>query len=215
MHSYTIDTDARKKVIIYIFILSILLSTLCTYCLEGEISNIKNWLNQIEWANQLLKICDAFGITTNLIGIPFVFKIMYSCFDKHIWKCKIFQCLHNVPDLNGRWKGQLTSITQDTTIDMYLDIKQQWSKVNFYATFPNSTSKSNFASIIINQSGKAIIGFGYINYSRELPHQYDGYNILVLDDDTHLYGRYFNNRNNSNIGHKDGNIGNFNLTKIN
>lgn len=215
MHSYTIDTDARKKVIIYIFILSIILSTLCTYCLEEEISNLKHWLNHIEWVNQLLEICDALGITTNLIGIPFLFKIMYSCFDKYIWKCKIFKRLHNVPDLNGCWEGQLTSLTQGKIIEMHLDIKQYWSSINFYATFPNSTSESDFASIIINQSGKAIIGFGYINHSRELPHQYDGYNILELDDDTHLYGRYFNNRNNSNIDQKDGNIGTFNLTKIN
>ena len=52
-------------------------------------------------------------------------------------------------------------------------------------------------------------------YSRELPHQYDGYNILDLDDDNHLFGRYFNNRDNSNVGNKGGNIGTFELQKTN
>ena len=57
------------------------------------------------------------------------------------------------------------------------------------------------------------VGFGFINHSRELQHQYDGYNILDLDDDTHLFGRYFNNRDNSNVGNKGGNIGTFILHK--
>lgn len=43
----------------------------------------------------------------------------------------------------------------------------------------------------------------------------DGYNILEIDDETHLFGRYFNNRDNSNVGNKGGNIGTFELTKIN
>ena len=88
-------------------------------------------------------------------------------------------------------------------------------KINFYATFPESTSSSNVASIFIERDGKVTVGFGFINHSRELPQQYDGYNILEIDDDTHLFGRYFNNRDNSNIGHKGGNIGTFKLSKIN
>lgn len=136
-------------------------------------------------------------------------------FDKYLWKQKIFKRFLNVPDLNGYWEGKLTSLTYQTTMDMKLEVKQQWSKINFYATFPESTSSSNVASIFIERDGKVTVGFGFINHSRELPQQYDGYNILEIDDDTHLFGRYFNNRDNSNIGHKGGNIGTFKLSKIN
>ena len=41
-----------------------------------------------------------------------------------------------MPDLNGYWEGKLTSLTYQTTMDMKLEVKQQWSKINFYATFP-------------------------------------------------------------------------------
>ena len=95
-----------------------------------------------------------------------------------------------MPDLNGYWEGKLTSLTYQTTMDMKLEVKQQWSKINFYATFPESTSSSNVASIFIERDGKVTVGFGFINHSRELPQQYDGYNILEIDDDTHLFGRY-------------------------
>ena len=174
----------------------------------------KAWLQQFDWIDQVLKICDAVGVTTNFIGIPFLFGVMYWLFDKYFWKWKILKRFLNVPDLNGHWEGKLTSVTQQTIMDMKLEVKQQWSKINYYATFPKSTSSSNVASIFIERDGKITVGFGFINHSRELPHQYDGYNILEIDDDTHLFGRYFNNRDNSNIGHKGGNIGTFKLTKI-
>lgn len=215
MHPYTIDTGVRKKVIIYIFIFSIVLSSVLTYFLEAGILSTKAWLQQFVWIDQVLKICDTVGVTTNFIGVPFLYGVIYWIFDKYLWKQKIFKRFLNVPDLNGYWEGKLTSLTYQTTMDMKLEVKQQWSKINFYATFPESTSSSNVASIFIERDGKVTVGFGFINHSRELPQQYDEYNILEIDDDTHLFGRYFNNRDNSNIGHKGGNIGTFKLSKIN
>lgn len=113
-----------------------------------------------------------------------------------------------------------TSLSEEEIIRIYgkrwkIEVFFKTCKINFYATFPESTSSSNVASIFIERDGKVTVGFGFINHSRELPQQYDGYNILEIDDDTHLFGRYFNNRDNSNIGHKGGNIGTFKLSKIN
>ena len=98
---------------------------------------------------------------------------------------------------------------------MELDVKQTWSKISFVSTFPKSRSESNVASMFIERDGIIKVGFGFINHSRELPHQYDGYNILELDSDTHLFGRYFNNRDNNNVGNRGGNIGTFDLDKQN
>ena len=38
---------------------------------------------------------------------------------------------------------------------------------------------------------------------------------MDLDDDNHLFGRYFNNRDNSNVGNRGGNIGTFESQKTN
>lgn len=166
MHPYTIDTGARKKVILIIFIFSIILSSVLTYFLEGGILSAKAWLQQFDWIDQVLKICDAVGVTTNFIGIPFLFGVMYWLFDKYFWKWKILKRFLNVPDLNGHWEGKLTSVTQQTIMDMKLEVKQQWSKINYYATFPKSTSSSNVASIFIERDGKITVGFGFIKIGR-------------------------------------------------
>ena len=215
MHEYTIDKSLRGKVILNIFILSIILSSFLTFWLGGIITNAKMWLQQYAWISDILRLCDELGVTTNFIGVTFLYGLIYWLFDNYIWKWKLLRKVLNVPDLNGHWEGNLTSATYQTTIHMDLDVVQTWSKISFVSTFPKSKSESNVASIFIERDGIVKVGFGFINHSRELPHQYDGYNILDLDDDNHLFGRYFNNRDNSNVGNKGGNIGTFELQKTN
>ena len=215
MHAYTIDKSLRGKVILNIFILSIILSSFLTFWLGGIITNAKMWLQQYTWISDILRLCDELGVTTNFIGVTFLYALIYGFFDNYIWKWKPLRKVLNVPDLNGHWEGELTSATYQTTIHMDLNIKQKWSKISFVSTFPKSKSESNVASIFIERDGIVKVGFGFINHSRELPHQYDGYNILDLDDDNHLFGRYFNNRDNSNVGNRGGNIGIFELRRTN
>lgn len=215
MHAYTIDKSLRGKVILNIFILSIILSSFLTFWLGGIITNAKMWLQQYTWISDILRLCDELGVTTNFIGVTFLYALIYGFFDNYIWKWKPLRKVLNVPDLNGHWEGELTSATYQTTIHMDLNIKQTWSKISFVSTFPKSKSESNVASIFIERDGIVKVGFGFINHSRELPHQYDGYNILDLDDDNHLFGRYFNNRDNSNVGNRGGNIGTFELRRTN
>lgn len=215
MHAYTIDTDIRKKVILSIFIVSVILSTILTFFLEESIANVKILLQQFDLGYQIFEICDTFGVTVNFVGIPFLYGVVYSLFDNFLWRTKPFKQIFNVPDLRGHWQGTLTSSTYKKTIQMDLYVKQKWSRISFISKFEKSTSTSNVASILINRDGIIKVGFGFINHSRELPHQYDGYNILEIDSDTHLFGRYFNNRDNSNAGFIGGNFGTFDLNKSN
>lgn len=215
MHAYTIDKSLREKVILIIFIISIILSSVLTFLLGGIITNTKIWFQQYAWISNALRLCDELGVTTNFIGVPCLYALIYKIFDNYTWKWKPLKKVLTVPDLNGHWEGELTSATYQTTIHMDLNIVQTWSKISFVSTFPKSKSESNVASIFIERDGIIKVGFGFINHSRELPHQYDGYNILDLDDDNHLFGRYFNNRDNSNVGNRGGNIGTFELQKIN
>lgn len=214
MHTYSIDNDLRKQVIINIFIFSIIISSALTLLLRTPISNILIWFQQFDWIMEILNLSDKFGITTNFIGIPFIYTFTYILFDKYIWKTRIMRNILNMPNLNGNWKGTLYSITQRKNINMELDIKQTWSKISFITTFPKSRSESNMANMWIERDGITKVGFGFFNRSREMQHQYDGYNILELDSEDHLFGRYFNNRNNEDIGIRGGNVGNFELNRI-
>lgn len=215
MHAYTIDKSLREKIILQIFILSIILSLVLTFLLGGIITNAKMWLQQYTWISDILKLCDQLEVTTNFIGVTFLYALIYWAFDNYIWKWKPLRKVLNVPDLNGHWEGELTSTTYQMTIHMDLNVEQTWSKISFVSTFPKSKSESNVASIFIERDGIIKVGFGFINHSRELLHQYDGYNILDLDDENHLFGRYFNNRDNSNVGNSGGNIGTFELQRTN
>ena len=53
MHAYTIDKSLRGKVILNIFILSIILSSFLTFWLGGIITNAKMWLQQYAWGSQI------------------------------------------------------------------------------------------------------------------------------------------------------------------
>ena len=134
MHPYTIDTGIRKKILWWIFIVSIILSSVA----------------------------------------------IYYFFDNVLWRTKWFKKILNVPDLRGHWVGTLTSDTYQKTINMELDVKQTWSKISFVSTFPKSKSESNVASMFIKRDGIIKVGFGFINHSRELPHQYDILTIVII-----------------------------------
>lgn len=213
MHTYVIDKNIRNKVIIFLFGFSIVLSSVLTLVLGKVIQDFMNLLKIIEWVNEILLWCDKLGVTMNFIGIPFLYTFSYWIYDKCIWKWKIVRKIHKVPDLNGCWKGTLISQTYQTRINMKLEIQQTWSMISFVTKFPQSTSESNTATIRIEQGGIVKVEFGYINRSREVSQQYDGYNIIELDDENHIFGRYFNNRDNINVGYRGGNIGTFELVK--
>ena len=118
MHPYTIDTGMRKKILWMIFIVSIILSSILTYWLEGSIMSVRNWLQQFAWISQIVDICDGFGVTTNFIGVPFLYVAIYYFFDNVLWRTKWFKKILNVPDLRGHWEGTLTSNTYQKTINM-------------------------------------------------------------------------------------------------
>lgn len=121
-----------------------------------------------------------------------------------------------IPNLNGEWTGKANSSLGNTEYTMNLKVEQTWSKISFIATFPdtNSKSESNCASFFVEANGDKKIGFGFVNRSREInSQQYDGYNILELDSENVISGRYFNNRDNSLFGIVGGNKGQFKLTR--
>ncbi len=218
MHSYSIDNNVRGKFLIYIFIFSILVSTVLTALFSNVFQSILNWLISINGISVLLNECEKLGVTVNFIGVPFIYWILFYFFDKCIWKIPVIAKLHNVPDINGTWSGSLISSLNDKEIRMEMVVVQTWSKIKFISKFPdtNSKSESNNAAIYIESIGDMKVGFGFVNRSRQVnAQQYDGYNVLEFDDENHIVGRYFNNRDNTNYdpSNKGGNKGIFYLKK--
>lgn len=162
-------------------------------------------------------ILTSVDVFLDIISAPVIYAILYWWFDKKLWKTEYINKVLQIPDLNGEWTGKAKSSFGDNNeYTMKLTIKQTWSKISFVASFPdtNSKSESNCASFFIETNGDKKIGFGFVNRSREVSaQQYDGYNVLELDSENEIAGRYFNNRDNSAFGIDGGNKGQFKLTR--
>lgn len=87
----------------------------------------------------------------------FAYGLLYSWFEKSLWKIQVFTFLGIVsfPNLNGRWKGtqQSSHVGQDGSrvqIEACLEVTQTFSKICICAYYPRSQSESivaNFAEV--------------------------------------------------------------------
>lgn len=187
------------------------------YLLSVPIEFIGECIKKVELLKILLQIGNVLDVFLDIISAPAIYAILYWWFDKKLWKTEYINKVLQIPDLNGEWTGKAKSSFGDNNeYTMKLTIKQTWSKISFVASFPdtNSKSESNCASFFIETNGDKKIGFGFVNRSREVSaQQYDGYNVLELDSENEIAGRYFNNRDNSAFGIDGGNKGQFKLTR--
>lgn len=217
MHVYSIDKDIRGKVIVALFCISIFISIIIKYILRIPIEYFTGSINKVELLAILFQTGDILDVFCDIISAPAIYTILYFNFDKKLWKMKYVKKLLGIPNLNGEWVGKAkSSIGDNAEYTMKLEVEQTWSKISFIASFPdtNSKSESNCASFFVEANGNIKVGFGFINRSREVnSQQYDGYNILELDSENVISGRYFNNRDSIALGIAGGNKGQFNLTK--
>lgn len=82
------------------------------------------------------------GVTTNFIGVTFLYGLIYWLFDNYIWKWKPLRKVLNVPDLNGHWEGNLTSATYQTTIHMDSYVRNGCTETPFGTISP--VANANF-----------------------------------------------------------------------
>ena len=217
MHTYAVDKDLRSKVVVGIFVVSMFISLMLNDLFADIIGSMVSYLKHSN-AKKYTELLEWLKLNPDFLGIPFWYGIISFLYDQWIWK--FFKFWHHVPDLNGKWTGNLTSSYNDEkSISMNMDIKQTWNKISFKATFEdtNSISYSNVAAIHVNENTETKIYFGFKNDSYSVPDKlqsYNGYNILQFVDKDKIKARYFNDRENPNPKCKGGNKGEFELTKV-
>lgn len=218
MHVYSIDKDIRRKVILILFVISVIISVFLTSILGKPIDGVLNFVKTIECINAVLGVCGTFGVSPNFLAVPTIYALLYFIFDCKLWKNKHIIKWSGIPDLNGKWVGKLkSSFCNENEITMEMEVEQTWSKIKFVSKFPdtNSKSESDSATIFIESNGDIKVGFAFINRSREIhSQQYDGYNILEFDSVNEISGRYFNNRDNRTEGILGGNKGTFRIKRV-
>lgn len=216
MHTYSVDKDLRAKVVVWIFIVSMLISLALNGLFADVIRNVIMFLEQSS-VKEFVKLLEWLEVNPNFLGMPFWYGVITFFYERWIWK--FFKWWHQIPDLEGKWEGNLTSSYNGKSISMKMDIKQTWSKISFKSTFPdtNSSSYSNVAAIHVAGNNGIEIYFGFKNDSYSVLDKlqsYNGYNILQLTDQNKIKARYFNERENPDPNCTGGNKGTFELTKV-
>jgi hypothetical protein len=188
MHSFSIDTQERKNIIVAIALLSIPLSWGINKLLQPL------GLSNIWWIN-----------TPSVLG---VIGLLYKLFDKWIWRICLLRTLGIIktPDLNGEWEGYVA-----TSFDEYADhhsvsvkIHQGWTRISIFLKSSRSESHSLTASILTCQPGGVRISYEYENepksFAESTMHAHRGTAILKLQDLNELEGEYYSGRDRNNFG---------------
>jgi hypothetical protein len=146
------------------------------------------------------------------IDVPsfvFFYGIIYFLFEKFVWR---FRLLHKikvvkVPDLNGDWKGYISSSfdTHAKKFNATLKIHQSWTHISIILRAENSRSHSLMASINIDSSLGTILVYEYINDPRpdaaNTMHIHRGTVRFFLETDGKvLNGEYYSGRDRQTFG---------------
>lgn len=158
-------------------------------------------------------------IYTEMFSIPFLISGIFLFINKIGWKKKYLHWLVQVPNLNGRYKGELVSSYKDpdgnpVLKDLVIEIKQNASsiKVSSYSSdkgkdIQTSSSFSISEELVKDQYGFYILYFIYSNEVNTLQsqlfnqqtqiHNHFGFQRFKYFPDTKfLEGEYFNQRQN-------------------
>ena len=104
-------------------------------------------------------------ITISITTIS-IFGILYSLFDKFIWKWKILHKLGiiKIPNLNGKWKGNFQSSYHDfkENLPVILIIEQSWSKFVLKESLI-ILNHQVIASIKVNLGKEIMLHYSYYN----------------------------------------------------
>lgn len=157
------------------------------------------------------------------VTISFVLAatMVYGFVSRVLWTIQpIAKLIGSPPDLRGEWEGHLYTDTDEydaedavsldemgydlVKMDSSMTIKQSWDRILVTFEGPNSTSKSEGATILVDDGGKPTLTYNYDNpgeeFNDELGH-HAGTTTLEYDcDNETLEGTYYTGPNRGNYG---------------
>ena len=149
---------------------------------------------------------ESYGLA-GIISAVGIYQVLYYLFDRFIWKWCLLRKLGlvTVPNLNGRWSGNLKSSyepdVQDYQIDVF--ITQQWSKISVRLEAGESHSKSIAASFLTDDPSSPELVYVYDNdpgaMAPKSMHSHGGTAKLRVTD-SGLQGQYYTGRGRGTVG---------------
>ncbi|MTI47823.1 MAG: hypothetical protein FH761_08280 [Firmicutes bacterium] len=187
MHSYSIDTSERIKIIAYLAIISVSLSML---------------ISKIEFP---------FASKIQAPSTMVLFSGLYFLFNSYAWKWKLFSFIVKTPDLSGTWEGEYQSsyICEDTKKPykgkVNFIIEQTWTKIRIISENGKSVSCSEVAGVAINDNMGVVLRYQYKNEPKfnnvKSMNCHIGFNKLrYIEEKQRLEGDYFNDKHRGTYG---------------
>ncbi|MCJ7570793.1 MAG: hypothetical protein MUO82_02805 [Candidatus Thermoplasmatota archaeon] len=189
MHPYSTDSNERKIIPISLAIFSVIFAWTLNRILNLLQYNPPWWFD-----------------VPSFMGF---YGLLYLIFDNYLWRVPILKKmgLVNVPDLNGRWEGHITSsFTNNAKIyNATIMVYQKWTKISICLEMQHSKSRSLSASILVEDSNEIVLNYEYLNEPK--PNARNSMNIhrgttrLILSSDLReLEGDYYSGRGRQNYG---------------
>lgn len=189
MHHYATDSDERKTIPAIIAFASILAALLLYATLKSTGLVLPWWLD-----------------VPSVVGF---YGLFYQLFERRLWRANALRRigLTKVPDLNGEWKGYLSTSYEDfeTKIDAHVEIFQSWTQVEVILRTQNSESHSLMAAIFTERPEGTDLHYEYhsepkVNAEEEM-HEHRGTARLALGSNGKvLHGDYYCGRDRRNLG---------------
>lgn len=188
MHAYATDSDERKIIPLFIAVISILAAWI--------LNAVGTKYFSIPWWFDAPSVMGFYGF-------------FYKAFDRFVWsKCFMRKIgLVKIPDLNGSWRGYVTSSfdKHEEKFDISIDIYQTWTKIVLILKTPSSESQSEAVAITIANPNLIRLSYTYFNKPKsdatQTMHPHEGTARLNLSGDCKsLDGDYYTGRGRQNYG---------------
>lgn len=192
MHDYSMDRHPKEKILFGLAFLAII----TTPFINQGFSQIQDTLG---------------GWTLPLSGVSalMVFGGVFWIFNQYLWKCKFARRILLMPDLNGKWQCQGTTMIQAGNETNHpwkaeIDITQSWSKIIIRMKTKDSISYSTSASVTRLEGQGFKILYHYQNDPTKISetlNKHDGATEIIFNQDcTEGDGHYFTDQHRSTVG---------------
>lgn len=204
MHTYSINSDKRVKVILIMILISIIITPGFNFFLN----KIDSFVSNNDDLQNIIETIDSYGYNIKQFSVLFIFGIIYFLYDRYLWKIKIFKFkFSSIPNLSGVWNGQYKSSWKDTVGNVSLHIKQTWTKIQIISHNEKSNSYSKVASLLYDTNKNVELIFEYENEpgtNREKtmnPHK--GFSELIYNEELSKLEGYYTSDQRTRKTHGD------------
>lgn len=192
MHDYSMDRHPKEKILFGIAFLAIVVTPFINQGFQQIQDTLGNWT-----------------IPLSSVSVFMVFGAVFWIFNKYLWKSKHIRKFLLMPDLNGKWECNGTTMikTGEETNHPWkaeVDITQSWSKIVIRLKTKESLSCSTSVSITRLEGQGFKVLYHYQNDPtriEETLNKHDGAAEIVFNQDcTEGEGHYFTDQHRSTVG---------------